>query len=442
MKRKLLILKVLMASMGISAQTPYPTAPPPPGNMVLFEYFYNTDPGAGNGTPIMVPAPQQDLNNFALSIPTNALPQGFYRVYLRSRDANGKWSHTMDGFFSNVVAPVYPVAPPAPVNIVKLEYSIDASPPLGSGTDIPIAPGLDVANQNVSISTTGVLPGPHILYIRSLDANGMWSLTNVSFFDNSVAPAYPPAPAPATALQQMEYFIDTDPGFGLATPVSFTSSNDVTTSFSVNGLAAGNYNFYIRSRNNPWSHITVVPFVVGVVTPVSWLYIKGEIKDKTSLVEWATASEQNSHHFELEYSLDGRNFVAITSVPAAGNSNAQKRYTAVHPGPVRGVNFYRIKQVDIDGSYRYSAIISLLMQGSGGLQVSPNPAHNFFVLLLDGSAVPVQLNLYNSSGQRVMQQQLPAVLRHGINTSNLPAGQYLLETIIAGKKQSCQLQLL
>jgi Secretion system C-terminal sorting domain len=441
MKRNLLLLVLLFVAAALQAQPPYPTAPPPSGNINHLEYFYNADPGFGNGTPIAVGSPQPDLNSFAAAIPTVALPQGYYRFYLRSRDANGQWSHTTSSFFSNVVAPVYPTAPPAPVNIVKLEYAIDANPPFGSGTDIPIVPGLDVANQNVSINVSALPSGPHILYIRSQDANGIWSLTNVVFFDNSVAPAYPPAPPAAGNVQQLEYFIDTDPGFGLGTPVSFTAGTDITTSFSVNGLANGTHNFYIRSRNNPWSLTTVVPFVVGSITPVNWLYIRGEIKDKASLIEWATASEQNSLQFELEHSMDGRNFTPIATVPAAGNSNTQKSYSAVHTGPVRGINFYRIKQVDMDGSFRYSAIISLLKQGSGGMQVSPNPARNFFVLLLDGAAVPVQLNLYNGSGQRVMQQQLPAALRHTINTSNLPAGQYLLEIIAAGKKQSSQVQL-
>jgi Secretion system C-terminal sorting domain len=441
MKRILLLVPALTAVMALRAQTPYPPAPPPPGNMVQFEYFFNTDPGAGNATPITVPAPQVDLNNFAFNIPTTGLPQGYYRLYLRSRDANGRWSHAASAFFSNVTAPVYPGAPPAPVNIVKLEYAIDANPPFGSGTDIPILPGFNIANQNVSISTTGVPPAPHILYIRSQDANGQWSLTNITFFDNSVAAPYPLAPAPATALQQMEYFIDTDPGFGLATPVTITPGTDITTSFSVTGLPQGIYNFYIRSRNNPWGLTTVVPFVVGTVTPVSWLYVKGEIKNKISVIEWATANEQNSKQFELEHSTDGRTYVPIATVAAAGNSSTQKNYSALHGTPHRGVNFYRIKQVDADGSFRYSAIISLFMQSSGGMQVSPNPARNYFVLMPGGPAAPAQLNLYNSSGQRVMQQQLPAAQRHTINTNGLPAGQYSIEIITAGKKQRCRVQL-
>jgi Secretion system C-terminal sorting domain len=445
MKRKSMVLLAMMGYMGLSAQTPYPSAPSAPGNITAIEYFIRpfggTDPGFGNGTLLAI-TPQQNISGYSESINLGALPQGFYRIALRSRDADGKWSLTNAGpTFSYIITPVYPVAPPGVTNIVRLEYVIDANLPFGSGTAIPIAPAADIANLNAVIDVSSITPGPHILYIRSQDANGQWSLTNIRFFSNAPVPNYPPAPPAPGNIQTLEYFIDTDPGFGLATPASITPGADITTSFSINGIAAGLHNFYIRSRNNPWGLTTVVPFVVGTVTPVNWLYVKGEMKAKASQIEWATASEQNSLRFELEHSLDGSNFTAVASITAAGNSNTQKNYSAVHPNPVRGVNFYRIKQVDTDGSYRYSAIISLMMQGSGGLQVSPNPAHNYFVLLLGGAAVPVQLNLYNSSGQRVMQQQLPAALRHTINTSNLPAGQYLLEIIAAGKKQISRVQL-
>lgn len=435
MKRKWLLLMALFGTVVLQAQPPYPPAPPPPANINYVEYFINTDPGLGNGTPIAVPGPQPDLNSFAAALSTAALPQGYYRFYIRSRNANGQWSHTGSAFFSNVVAPVYPSPPPAPVNMVKLEYAIDANPPFGSGTDIPITPGLDVANQNVSIGLGSLPNGPHVLYLRSLDANGRWSLTNITFFDNSVAPPYPLAPPAATALQQMEYFIDTDPGFGLGIPVSFTSGIDITTSFSANGLANGPHNFYIRSRNNPWSLTTVVPFVIGSVTPVNWLYIRGEMRDNTALVEWATASEQNSKHFELEHSVDGRNFISIATIAAAGNSSTTRQYSTQHAAPQPGLHYYRIKQVDNDGSYRYSAVISLLQKKDKGIVVSPNPVQDYTTVWL-GATNPATLRLFNANGQLLRQHQVGGQWQYHLNMTGLPTGKYILE--LQGEKQAKQ----
>jgi hypothetical protein len=427
MKRKLLLVQGLLVTMILKSQTPYPPAPPPPGNMVQFEYFLNTDPGFGNGTLFTIPSPQPDLNNFVLSIPTTGLPQGFYRLYLRSRDANGQWSHTMDAFFSNVVAPVYPAAPPAAVNIVKLEYAIDANPPFGSGTDIPITPGLNVANQNVSINTSGVPAGPHILYIRSQDANGVWSLTGVSFFDNSVAPPYPVAPAAAGNIQQLEYFIDTDPGFGLATPVTYTPATDVTVSFPVNGLSAGNHVFYIRSRQNPWGLVTAQPFSVISTLPVTWLYVQGKLQTTGALIKWATASESNTANFETEHSTDGIAYTKIGITRAAGNSTSTSRYEFLHASPATGKNFYRIRQVDLDGRFTYSAVVVLYNITAKNVLITPNPVqHSTIIYFKEASTKTIRL--LKANGQLVLTQLVqPGSSSQVLDMNNLPVGLYLLQ---------------
>lgn len=429
MKRKILLVPVLLSALTLPAQPPYPSAPPPPANMVQLEYFINTDPGFGNGTSININTPQPNVNNAAFSIPTAALPQGYYRLYLRSRDANGQWSHTHDAFFSNVVAPVYPVAPPGPVNIVKLEYAIDANLPFGAGTPISITPGLDIANQSAAISTIGLAAAPHILYIRSQDANGQWSLTNISFFDNSVAPPYPAAPAPATDLQQLEYFIDTDPGFGLGTPVSFTTGTNITTSFSVNGIATGDHIFYIRSRNNPWSITNAVPFSVGVTTPVTWLFIRGQMLNHQSQITWGTAQETNTAKFEIEHSVNGSSFIKIGEVTAVGNSNTPSYYHFNHNLPVEGFNYYRIKQVDRNGTFRYSVIITLLNR-NGVLQtvLAPNPVKDMLHIAEPKETYVVKAEIFQLNGVRVYSQPInQPVQAFSIPAGQLPAGQYMLK---------------
>jgi Secretion system C-terminal sorting domain len=427
MKRNLLLVAGLLLTMILRSQPPYPPAPAPPGNMVQLEYFFNTDPGFGNGTIFTLPAPQTDVNNFALSIPTTGFPQGFYRLYLRSRDANGQWSHIMDASFSNVVAPVYPTAPPAAVNIVKLEYVIDANLPFGSGTDIPITPGLNIANLNVSINTSTVPAGPHILYIRSQDANGVWSLTGVSFFDNSVAPPYPVAPAAAGNIQQLEYFIDTDPGFGLATPITYTPATDVTVSFPVNGLSAGNHVFYIRSRQNPWGLVTAQPFSVISTLPVTWLYVQGQLQTNGALIKWATGSESNAARFEIEHSTNGTAYTKIGATPAAGNSTVTSRYEFIHPSPVTGKNFYRIKQIDLDGRFTYSAVVVLYNISAKTVIITPNPVqHSTTIYFKDASAKTIRL--LKANGQLVLTQLVqPGSSSQLLDMNNLPAGLYMLQ---------------
>ncbi len=92
--------------------------------------------------------------------------------------------------------------------------------------------------------------------------------------------------------------------------------------------------------------------------PVTWLYFFGSYNEQLGAVQlsWATATEINSSHFEVEQSYDGEQYDFIGRLPAAGYSTTAKRYTAIddHPGTV---NYYRIKQVDWDGDFSYSNTI-------------------------------------------------------------------------------------
>ncbi|MBL0255485.1 MAG: hypothetical protein IPQ27_11250 [Chitinophagaceae bacterium] len=123
-------------------------------------------------------------------------------------------------FFDNYNLPLYPTAPAAPGDITQIEYFIDSNPGFGSGTQIPFTPGTNISGLNANINITGLQQGVHRFYIRSKDVNGKWSITNFSVFDNSSVAPYPPAPPAAPPIANIEYFIDTDPGFGNATPIN------------------------------------------------------------------------------------------------------------------------------------------------------------------------------------------------------------------------------
>lgn len=275
MRRIITTLVLLQCCLMAFAQAPYPTAPPAPGNIVRVEYvilpYGGTDPGMGNGTPLTI-TPQQNINGFNQSINLGALPQGFYSLYIRALDADGKWSITNGNRpFSYIVAPVYPSAPPANINIVRLEYVLDTNIPYGSGTPITITPNTNIANLNAVIDLTSVPVGPHILYIRSQDADGKWSITNIRSFSNSTAPNYPAAPPAPQNIVQAEYFIDTDPGLGNGTPITITPGTNITDiplSISTTALSVGPHNFYVRSRtaDGKWSLTNLRTFQVGTIS--------------------------------------------------------------------------------------------------------------------------------------------------------------------------------
>lgn len=84
--------------------------------------------------------------------------------------------------------------------------------------------------------------------------------------------------------------------------------------------------------------------------PVELLYfrVNGDV------LEWATASEENNSHFEVERSVDGRDFLAIGKVEGNGTTSERNEYKYNIP---QGAAYYRLKQVDFDGAYEYSDVV-------------------------------------------------------------------------------------
>src|SRR5204862_3127439 len=87
----------------------------------------------------------------------------------------------------------------------------------------------------------------------------------------------------------------------------------------------------------------------------------GTINSNNSVsLEWKTSSELNSKEFDVERSVDGVNFEAISIVPAAGNSTVTINYShRDEDHPQKSVLYYRLKLLDIDGRYEYSKVLRL-----------------------------------------------------------------------------------
>ncbi len=213
-------------------------------NIVAAEYFINTDPGFGKASPIVISSPLNNIANLQFSAAVGSLPQGVHSLFIRSRDANGKWSVTNRFVFFKPPSTVSVGAP----NIVKAEYFFDTDPGFGLATNIPITAGADVQNVNFGINISGLSVGLHSLFIRSRDANGKWSVTSRQLM-------YKPVATIATAnsnIVKAEYFFDTDPGFGLATNIPITAGADVQNinlEADISGLSTGVHSLFIRSRN-------------------------------------------------------------------------------------------------------------------------------------------------------------------------------------------------
>lgn len=109
--------------------------------------------------------------------------------------------------------------------------------------------------------------------------------------------------------------------------------------------------------------------------PVEWLDFKAELINDVVRLEWITASEQNNARFDIQRSVGGE-FVDLGSLAGAGSTTELSTYNYTDSDPVLGTNYYRIKQVDQNGAFSYSAVIELSRDRVNSLSMTnvyPNP---------------------------------------------------------------------
>jgi hypothetical protein len=143
---------------------------------------------------------------------------------------------------------------------------------------------------------------------------------------------------------------------------------------------------------------------------------------------WATASEKNSAYFQVERSLDGVAFTKVGRVVAAGNSTATHTYAFTDAALPAGTAtlYYRLHQVDLDGSFSYSPVRSVAVAGATAkLVVYPNPMHA--VATLVGAAPATSVQVLNAVGKLVWRTKTDEVGAAQLTLpAGLPAGIYLV----------------
>jgi hypothetical protein len=183
--------------------------------------------------------------------------------------------------------------------------------------------------------------------------------------------------------------------------------------FEYNGSAAPVYNVAA----------TVSGSVAAGTLPVTWINFTAAERNGEILLSWATSAEINSDHFIVERSKEGAGFQEVGRVKAAGNSAGDQHYTYTDRVTGNGTLYYRLKQVDRDGLYSYSKIVSFqLNDNSAAVKLQPNPVQNMFRILLPVDMQNATLMIYNAAGVMVQRQIIGAT--QTVNVQHLPAGLY------------------
>ncbi len=393
----------------------------PVPNISKAEFFFDTDPGFGNGTDITVTSGTDITFGFNGAI--SSLSNGLHRLFVRTQDASGKWSLTAQQLFYKEAVINNPL-----VNITEAEYYFDTDPGFGNATPVSLTAGQDIViNFSGDIST--LANGLHRLFVRTRDGNGKWSLTSQQLFYKE-----PIVTSIATNLVTLEYFWDTDPGFGNATRVTLPANTGEITNYVFNvttpaALSNGRHNLFIRVIDaTDWSLTTVkmVDFT-GIILPVTLLDFSARtVQDKVA-VKWTTTNEINNKHFEVQRSADGINFITLGTIAARGNgATIQTVYDFTDASPITGINYYRLKQVDVDGRFTYSPVVAIRFDKAGYLvQLQPNPVTSFFTIKSNKKFRSVEL--MDMNGNLVQKWTVQSNNQYRLN--NMAKGMYVVRLI-------------
>lgn len=204
---------------------------------------------------------------------------------------------------------------------------------------------------------------------------------------------------PVTA-SQLRLLIDTDndgvfadetvAGGGILSGATFVSGS--TYQFStVTGLN-DNLRFTIATTS-----------VASTPLPVELIDFNAFHESNKVQIDWRTASEKNTENYFIERSKDGINFESISSVKAAGNSNSIIEYTETDFNPIAGISYYRLKQVDINGTFTYSSIVPVNYKiNKNKLRIYPNPSiGEFNIELSEFDASEVLVVIKDITGKEV-----------------------------------------
>ncbi len=169
------------------------------------------------------------------------------------------------------------------------------------------------------------------------------------------------------------------------------------------------------------------PTSPAIVLPVTGLVWDVQLSGNTAIVNWKTLTEINTRSFEVERSTDGRTFVRLTTVAAAGSSALEKRYKYDDFLPAPGTYYYRIKSIDNDSRYAYSEIKRVVYKGGNNIMVGPNPFSNYVNI---ANLVNVaRIDVVDGTGRVILAKKVNGETTLRLDLPNLPAGMYHVKFI-------------
>jgi len=134
--------------------------------------------------------------------------------------------------------------------------------------------------------------------------------------------------------------------------------------------------------------------------PVKLAQFRGDLLGEAIALSWVTTQESGSSRFDIERSASGKEFATIGSVNASGNSGSTQNYSFLDKSPFQGINYYRLKQLDKDGGFERSRIITVANSESIlTFELMGNPVQNREIRFMLKNEDPRNISLLDLNGR-------------------------------------------
>jgi hypothetical protein len=278
-------------------------------------------------------------------------------------------------------------------------------PNVFEGPDTDPYYSIEYRKDEVHFRGDGVTPSPDgNVYSGLISLAGFWSdkITNDFLSQSTPYPALPPAEVIVTQTAGTTDLTFTAPAISGGWQCNWISADycnlvQGTAPQYTGGIGSYKLKMFDANKNTIYSPRL---FVSGTSLPVTWKYFNVRHTDNhRPMLQWATSQETNASHFELERSSNAVNFTNIKTVEAGGNSNATLEYAYQEEFLSSGTYYYRIKQVDLDGKFDYSRVVSTKVEPSDLLSAYPNPVTD--ILNIESEKELGIIEVVNISGMKL-----------------------------------------
>lgn len=293
--------------------------------------------------------------------------------------------------------------------ITATDFLKDNGDYLTCGINCPITPTISTANLPATVMQRWL----NDWYVNKTDISANNGLITV-YFDFS------------------DYGVGNSPGVVAANYVLLYRNTSAGTFSIVPGTTPSVLGDQVRFALNASNIITNYYYTIGTLNasssplPIELLSFSGNCKGNTTTLKWSTANETNNNFFTIERSYDGINFSIIGTMHGGGNSLQTLNYSFIDPTSIEATNYYRIKQTDFNGQFKYSQIIAVnCFSEPRDIKIYPNPLVNELTIEIRGNTESLDFEIISSTG---------AVIYYGnvykkttIETSNFLPGIYLIK---------------